>query len=167
VQWDNAMLTFHPALQQTAADLANLIGGIAFGMSPGQVNARLPDPYSGMSWEALPMANEYPGEARYFGIPISRAGPLRMDIAACPGGASDLVFLFIRNGLFRMSYRLTGDQRCLDTDEAARQIFGRYVTMGQAVALSAHYRTGSTEVVDVTDPAAGYLMPIRWRQDAD
>ena len=44
VQWDNAMLSFRPALQQTATDFANLTGGIAFGMSPGQVNALLPDP---------------------------------------------------------------------------------------------------------------------------
>jgi hypothetical protein len=164
VQWDHAMLSFRPALQQTATDFANLTGGLTFGMSLAQVNARLPDPYPGLTWNELPLANEYPGEVRYFGVPMDRAGPLRMDITACSGAASYVVLLFSSEGLFRLSYRLNGDKGCADTSEAARAIFARYVQIGQSVAMSGRYFTGKTEVVDVTDPTAGYLIPTRWRQ---
>ena len=164
VQWDNAMLSSRPALQQTATDFATLTGGIAFGMSPAEVNARLPEPYPGVSWSGLPTANEYPGEVRYFGIPIDRAGPLRMDLTGCPGGASYVVFLFRGRGLFRLSYRLTADKDCADTNQAAQAIFARYVPLTQAVAMSVRYHTGKTEVVDITDPTVGYLVPTRWHQ---
>jgi hypothetical protein len=164
VQWDNAMLSFRPALRQAATDLANLTGGIAFGMSPSQVNARLPDPYPGLSWDRLSLANEYPGEVRYFGMSIDRAGSLRMDLTACPGTSSYLVFLFTAKGLFRLSYRLIADKGCADTNEAAQAIFARYVTIGDSVATSVRYQTGRASVVDITDPNAGYLTPLRWRQ---
>jgi hypothetical protein len=164
VQWDNAMLSFRPALQQTATDFANLTGGLAFGMSPAQVNARLPDPLPGLSWNDLPMANEYPGEVRYFGVPVNRIGSLRVDAAGCSGAGSYLVLLFSSRGLFRLSYRLIADKGCADTDEAAQAIFARYVLIGQTVAMSARYRTGKAAVVDITDPTAGYLIPTRWRQ---
>jgi hypothetical protein len=164
VQWDNAVLSFRPALQQTATDFANLTGGVAFGMQPAAVNARLPDPYPNLSWDALPTANEYPGEVRYFGAPLERAGSLRMGLTSCAGSASYVVFLFTSNGLFRISYRLIPDKGCADTDPAAQAIFARYVPIGQTVAISVRYRTGRTAVVDVTDPAAGYLIPTRWHQ---
>ena len=164
LQWDNAMLSFRPALQQTPTDFANLTGGIAFGMSAAAVNARLPDPYPGVAWNGLPMANEYPGEVRYFGVPIAAAGPLRLDLTACAGSGSYIVFLFSGRGLFRLSYRLVADKGCADTNQAAQEIFYRYVPIGQTVALSVRYRTGKTEVVDVTDSTAGYLIPPRWRQ---
>jgi hypothetical protein len=164
LQWDNAMASSRPALQQTATDFANLTGGIAFGMPSSQVNARFPDPYPGLSWDGLHAANEYPGEVRYFGVPLKRAGALRGDPASCAGEASYVVLLFSRNGLFRLSYRLTADRTCTETNAAAQAIFARYVPIGESVALSVRYRTGSTEVVDVTDPTAGDLIPVRWRQ---
>ncbi len=158
------MLTFRPALQQTPTDFANLTGGIAFGMSPAEVNARLPDPSPGLSWSELRMANEYPGEVRYFVVSVDHAGPLRTNLTACPGAASYIAFLFSKRGLFRLSYRLIADKGCGDTNEAAQEIFSRYVPIGQHVALSMRYRTGRTEVVEVTDSTAGYLIPTRWRQ---
>jgi hypothetical protein len=164
VQWDADMLRFRPAISQTAADFANLTGGIAFGMSPADLNAKLPEPYPGMSWNALTLANEYPGEVRYFGVPIDAAGPLRMGMTACTGAGSYLVFLFRAQGFFRLSYRLIPDQTCTDTDPAAQQVFARFVPMGQKVALSVRYHVGKTQVVDITDATAGYLTPIRWRQ---
>jgi hypothetical protein len=167
VQWDHAMLTFRSALPQTAADFANLTGGITFGLSPTQVNARMPAPYPGLSWNDLPLASEYPGEVRYFGLPIDRAGPLRPDLAGCSGRASYVVLLFSDKGLFRLSYRLIADHGCADTNQAAQAIFAHYVPIGQTVAMSARYRTGKTEVVDVTDPTAGYLIPTRWHQAAN
>jgi hypothetical protein len=164
VQWDHPMLNFRPALQQGPTELYNLTGGVTFGMSSIELNARLPNPYPGLSWTGLPLANEYPGEVRYFGAPIAEAGKLRMDVTACAGATSYIVFLFTARGLFRLSYRLIADKGCLDTGSAAREIFARYVTIGQSVALSVRYRTGKTEVVDVTDATAGYLIPTRWRQ---
>jgi hypothetical protein len=164
MQWDQSISGFRPALQQTPDDFYNLTGGVAFGMSPAALNARLPDPYPVMSWNALAMANEYPGEARYFSTPIPGAGPLRMGAAACTGATSYLVFLFSSRGLFRLSYRLIADKNCTDTGDAAREIFARYVTIGQTVALSVRYKTGRAEIVEITDPLAGYLNPIRWRQ---
>jgi hypothetical protein len=166
VQWDHPMLSFRPALPQTATDFANLTGGIRFGLSPSQVNARMPAPYSGLSWNDLPLANEYPGEVRYFGLPIDQAGPLRPDLAGCAGRTSYVVLLFTDKGLFRLSYRLIADKACTDTDAAAQAIFAHYVPIDQTVAMSARYRTGNTEVVDVTDPAAGYLIPTRWHEAA-
>jgi len=164
LQWDNAVFTFHPALQQTASTLATLTGGITFGMSPSALNALLPEPYPGLSWTGLALANEYPGEARMFGVPIAGAGALRMNLSACTGSGSYVVFLFKSNGLFRMSYRLAADKTCTDTNEAAQQIFARYVPIGREVAYSVRYRAGRTWVVDITDPAAEYLVPIRWHQ---
>lgn len=164
VRWDNKMLSFRSALQQTPTDFANLTGGIAFGKSATEINASLPDPLPGLVWNGLPMANEYAGEVRYFGVPFDSAGSLRMDIQACTGAASYVVFLFKGTALFRFSYRLLADKACPDTSEAARQIFERYVPIGPGVALSVRYHTGTTEVVDITDPNAGYLIPTRWRQ---
>jgi hypothetical protein len=164
LQWDHAMLSFGPALHQTATDFSSLTGGITFGMSAQAVNARLPEPYPGLTWNGLPMANEYPGDVRYFGLPIASAGPLRMDMTACVGAGSYIAFLFSDRGLFRLSYRLVADKSCTDTNPAAQQIFYRYVPIGRVVALSVRYRTGKTEVVDITDSAADYLVPLRWHQ---
>ena len=163
-QWDNATLSFRPALQQTATDFANLTGGLAFGMSPARANASLTNPYPGLSWGDLPLANEYPGEVRYFGVPVDRAGSLRMNMTACAGTGSYLALLFSTKGLFRLSYRLIADKTCADTNEAAKEIFSRYVQIGQTVANSNRYVTGKTQVVDVTDPTAGFLSPVRWHQ---
>lgn len=167
LQWDNAMFSVRPAVQQNAATLAALTGGISFGMSPAALNAVLPEPYPGLSWTGLSLANEYPGEARMFGIPIAGAGTLRTNLTACTGAGSYVVFLFKANGLFRLSYRLAADKTCTDTDDAAQQIFARYVPIGREVAFSVRYRTGRTWVVDITDPSAEYLAPIRWQQGAN
>jgi hypothetical protein len=164
LQWDSAMLSYRPALRQTGSDFANMTGGVAFGMSPAQVNLLLPEPYPGLSWNTLAMANEYPGEARYLAVPMVSAGPLRMGLTACAGARSNVVFLFSPNGLFRLSYRLIADTACSDTNPAAQEIFARYVPISPLVALSMRYRTGKTEVVDITDSTAGYLTQIHWRQ---
>ncbi len=162
VQWDAAMSSYRRALHQTPMDLSNLTGGVVFGMSPKQVNAQLPEPYPAMSWNALTLANEFPGEARYLAVPIAHAGPPRLDPAACAGASSYVVFLFSSRGLFRLSYRLIADKICGDTNPAAQALFARYVPIEAAVALSVRYRSGKTEVVDITDPTAGTLTPIRW-----
>lgn len=164
LQWDAALQSYRPAQQQTATDFATLTGGLAFGMSPAALNARLPAPNPNLSWNSLTLAAEYPGEARYFGVPIGSAGPLRVGLTACTGAGSYVVFLFNPNGLLRISYRLAADRTCPDTNDAAQEIFSRYVPLGQRVAFSVRYRTVKTQVVDVTDPTAGYVMSVRWHQ---
>lgn len=161
--WDNRMISYQPALQQSATNFTNLTEGIAFGMSPAALNAKLPEPFPGLSWSRLSLANEYPGEARYLGVPIAAAGALAAS-AGCAGAGSYVVFLFNPNGLFRISFRLLPDQACPDTSKAAQEIYARYVPLSLNVAFSVRYRTGRADVVDITDPTLGYLLPVRWHQ---
>lgn len=164
VQWDRGMLNYGPALRQSASDFAILTNGVKFGMTPADLNATLPDPLPRLRLSDLPLANEYPGEVHYFGVPIAAVGGLRMNVADCLGTGSYVVFLFGPKGLFRISYRLVPDKSCPDTSRAARDILAAYMPIESSVALSSRYRTVSTEVVDITDPNASYLIPVRWRQ---
>ncbi len=43
-QWDNEMSRDRPAQRQGPSDLASLTGGIVFGLSPNEVNTKLPTP---------------------------------------------------------------------------------------------------------------------------
>ena len=164
VRWDSAMLSNRPVARQTPMDFANVTGGLAFGLSPATLNGRLAKPYPGLAWNALSLAAEYADDVRAFALTLDAANPLRAAVTACTGQRASVVLLFSRRGLFRLSYRLPEDQGCPDTGEAARQILGRYVPVSQSVALSMRYRSGATEVVDITDPAAGELISTRWRQ---
>lgn len=158
------MLMDRPALQQTPTDFANLTGGFRFGMTVLKVESTLPDRAPGVPVSALQFANEYPGQVHYLGIPFAASGPLRLSGQACTGARSYVVFLFNDQGLFRISYRLLPDKTCVDTTDAARAIFARYVPIGPGVALSVRYHTGNADVVDITDPTASFLIPIRWHQ---
>jgi hypothetical protein len=164
MRWDHAMGSGAPALHQGRSDLIVLTAGVSFGMQPEDVNALLPTPYQSMSWGSMPQATEFPGDVRYFWVGLEDAGPLRMGSKGCTGAGSYVVFLFTNNGLFRLSYRLVPDKTCPSVNETARDIFGRYVTVGSQVALSVRYHTGSAEVVDVTDPGGSFLIPVRWYQ---
>ncbi len=46
-QWDSEMLRDRPAQRHSSSDLANLTGGIVFGLSPNEVNTKLPVPAPG------------------------------------------------------------------------------------------------------------------------
>lgn len=163
-RWDRPMINGAPALHQGQSDLVALTGGVFFGLLPREVNALLPAPTPGIGWGMLPQAAEFPGDVRYFWVPFQDAGPLRMGSKRCVGAGSYLVFLFTEKGLFRLSYRLVPDRACPSVNETARDVFGRYVTIDSRVALTMRYRTGSAEVVDVTDPGASFLIPVRWYQ---
>ncbi|HEX2939508.1 MAG TPA: hypothetical protein VHO91_00575 [Rhodopila sp.] len=164
-QWDRTMLNDRPALQQTPTDLANLTGGIRFGMEASAINALLTGHQTDQATLALPFATEYPGQVHYLTVPFADSGPLRLAGKACTGAGSSIVLLFNDQGLFRISYRLLPGKNCADTTEAARAIFARYVPIGPEVAFSVRYRTGNANVVDITDPTASFLIPIRWRQE--
>lgn len=164
--WDRQMLSGRPLLSQTVSDLTAVTAGIAFGMGPGEVNTHMPNPAKGIAWTALPAATEFTDDVRYFWIRFRDARDLRMGATACAGTDSYIVFLFQPRGLFRISYRLVPDVACPRPADAAEEIFGRYVSISTDIALSVHYRAGATEIVDVTDPTAGYLLATRWQPRA-
>lgn len=164
LQWDSPMGTFRSAYRQSPADLGPLTGGILFGMKPNEVNALLPEPQSGLVWNALPLANEYPEDVRYFWMRLSRAGGLTGGTTACLGQGSYVAFLFRSRGLFRISFRLIPDNTCPSVEVAARDILAHYAVLGQDIVQSRHYRFGGLDVVDITDPGAGHLGTIRLQQ---
>lgn len=163
-RWDHDLLNMRPALSQGRSDLTAVTGGIAFGTMVEDVNSHLSKPYAGISWSALPEALEYPGDVRYFYVPFSDAGPLKAGTPRCAGDGSTVVFLFSETMLFRISYRLVPDKTCPSVKETARDIFARYITIGETVSLTSRYHTGSAEVLDITDPGASFLIPVRWYQ---
>jgi hypothetical protein len=162
LRWDPGMTAVRPAQSQTPGDLGNLTGGIVFGMTPNDVNARLPEPAFGVSWSALPMAKEFSEDVRYFWVRLEGARDLRQGTEHCLGANSYVAFLFRSHGLFRLSYRLFPDADCPAVDAAAADIFARYVRLYRAVAVATHYATGSAVAVEVNDPTADYLTPTRW-----
>ncbi|MGE0222310.1 MAG: hypothetical protein AB7F35_14625 [Acetobacteraceae bacterium] len=173
LQWEASLLGFRSAWVQTQTDLLNATGGIAFGMNPREVNAVLPVPVRGLDWTTLPLATEFPEDVRYFWFKLPGAkAPLEQSGAtapiarlnACAGGTSYVTFLFRTRGLFRISFRFAPDATCPSTADAATEVFARYVGLSRDLVLSMHYRNGPFEVVDLVDPAAGYLIPMRWQQ---
>jgi hypothetical protein len=161
-QWDNTMSRDRPAQFYSASDLANLTGGIQFGLSPAEVNARLPTPAPGVEWSDLPFANEYPGDVRYFWVRLDAMRDLRTGIAGCVGANSYIVFLFRERGLFRVSWRLLTDKDCPSANAAAEELYARYLAIDRTVSLATHYRAVKAEVVEINDPNADYLIPYRW-----
>ena len=112
LQWDAGLSRDRLARSFGPSDLANLTGGIVFGLTPSQVNARLPTPASGIEWASLPSANEYPEDVRYFWVRLDAVKEPRAGIQGCTGANSYVVFLFSARGLFRMSWRLLPDATC-------------------------------------------------------
>jgi hypothetical protein len=161
-QWDNKMSLDRPALMFSPSDLANLTGGIAFGQSPADVNAKLPSPTPGIDWVDLPFANEFPNDVRYFWVRLDATRELRAGITGCTGANSYIVFLFRNRALFRISWRLLTDNDCPSTRAAAEDIYARYMAIDRTISLATHYRPGKADAVEITDPNADDLIPYRW-----
>jgi hypothetical protein len=161
-RWDNAMSRDQPAQIPGPSDLANLTGGIVFGLSPAEVNAKLPTPTPGVEWVELPFATEYPDEVRYFWVRLDAVRQLPAGATACTGASSYIVFLFRNRGLFRISWRLLPDDQCPSTRAAAEDIYARSLAIDGPTSLASHYRAGKAEVVEITDPGVDYLIPYRW-----
>jgi hypothetical protein len=161
-QWDHAMSRERPALSLGQSDLANLTGGIVFGQSPSEANAKLATPTPGVEWADLPFASEYPDEVRYFWVRLDAAQKPRDSINGCAGANSYVVFLFRNRVLFRVSWRLLPDNACPSTHAAAEDIYARYLAIDGGVVLTTHYLAGKAEAVEITDPNVDYLMPYRW-----
>jgi hypothetical protein len=151
-----------PAQILGPSDLANLTGGIKFGLSPAEVNAKLPTPAPGVEWAELPFATEYPDEVRYFWARLDVLREPLAGVTGCTGTASYIVFLFRNRSLFRISWRLLPDEQCPSTRAAAEDIYARSLAIDGSAALASHYRAGKAEVVEITDPGVDYLIPYRW-----
>ena len=161
-QWDNAMSRDRPAQNHGSSDLGNLTGGIVFGLSSTDVNAKLPTPTPGTEWVNLPFANEYPDDVRYFWVRLDAMRDLRAGMNGCFGANSYLVFLFHKQSLFRVSWRLLPDKDCASPHAAAEDVYARYLAIDGPASLATHYQAGSAEVVEITDPNVDYLIPYRW-----
>jgi hypothetical protein len=163
MQWDHAMSRDRSTQTLGPSDVGNLTGGIVFGLSPSEVNAKLPIPTIGVEWAELPFANEYPDEVRYFWVRLDAVREPLEGINSCVGANSYIVFLFRRRSLFRISWRLLPDNDCPSTRAAAEDIYARYLALDGAAALTTHYRAGRAEAVEITDPTFDYLIPYRWQ----
>jgi hypothetical protein len=163
IQWDKDGVAWQYGSQQTATNLARVMGDLRFGLIPEEVNQHLPNPAPDLHWSDLPVAGEFPEDVRYVWMPMRAAGQLRAPVTSCFGEASYVVLLFRTQGLFRVSWRFMPDPSCPDPANAADDLYAAYVPIPTTVAVTAHYRTGYAAVVDVTDPGAGLLIAQRWQ----
>ncbi len=163
LQWNAMGVAWHPVGQQTASDLARVMGGLTFGLKPEEASQHLPKLGAELRWSDLPLAKEFSGDVRVVRMPMQAAGTLRAPVAACFGAPSNVVLLFRNNALFRVSWRFLPDQSCPNPHDAAEELYAAYVALATTLAVSTHYRTGAAEVVDVTDPGAGPLIARRWQ----
>jgi hypothetical protein len=86
------------------------IGGFRPGSSPQEVNETLGRPFADVSWENMPVAEEFrPSEVRYLWLPLSRFEelPLLSEYMECRSDEqSSVVFFFDVGGLHRLEVRL-------------------------------------------------------------
>jgi hypothetical protein len=163
LEWNNRSMVARPSLQQSSHDLALMNGDVVFGMTPEQVARKIPGMPDGLNWNTLRTAREYSSDVRYFWVRLDDLPLWRAMMQSCIGSPSYAAFLFGSNGLFRISFRLLPDAACPSVADAAVQLFAHYISIGPEIALSVRYRSMQAEVVDVTDPTAGSLVPVRWR----
>lgn len=155
LQWDAMGVGSHLAVQQSADTLRRLMGGLNFGLKPDSVGQHLPGIGGDLHWNDLPPAKGFADDVRLVRTPMRDAGALRPTGSDCFGDASNVVLLFRNGVLFRVSWRFRPDRACPDPHDAAEALFAGFVPLNSGIAVSTHYRAGTIEVVDVTDPAAG------------
>ena len=163
LQWNETGASWHYATQQSVADLARIMAGLTFGLNLDEVSQRLPKLGATLHWADLPAAKEFSDDVRFVRVPMRVAAVLRAPVSACFGEPSHVVLLFRNKALFRVSWRFLPDQSCPSPRAAASQLYATFASLAMTVAYSVHYRTGSANVVDVTDPAAGSLIAQRWQ----
>ena len=164
LQWDVDGVRWRYAAEQTATDLGRVMAGLTFGMPPAEVNRLLrPQPANEQQWSDMPVAGEFADEVRYTWLQMNVASTMTAPIKSCFGAGSYVVVLFRASGLFRVSWRFLPDQTCHDVTQASAELYVTFAPIASTVAFSVHYRTGYAEVVDVTDPHAGFLVTQRWQ----
>ncbi|MFL5286794.1 MAG: hypothetical protein ACJ8AW_38930 [Rhodopila sp.] len=166
LEWNQRTQTTRPALLQTPHDLARINGELTFGMTPEQVAALLPGMPQSLTWNTLRTAREYSSDVRYFWVRLDDLPEWRSRLTGCVGNASYVAFLFTQHGLARISFRLVPDAACPSVTAAAKDLLARYIVIGPEVALSVRYTALPAEVVDITDPTASLLIPVRWRMSS-
>jgi hypothetical protein len=164
LQWDAMGVASYPVTQQATSDLAQVMGGLRFGLKPEEVSQHLPKLGAALRWSDLPSAKDLSEDVRFIRMPMQGAGALRAPVTACFGEPSNVVLLFRDNALFQISWRFLPDQSCSDTQDAAEQLYAPYVLLTATLAVSTRYRAGSAEVVDVADPSAEPPNAQRWRE---
>ena len=163
LQWNDTASTWKYAEVPSASQVNTLLGGLRFGMSPEAVGQHLPGRSSALHWEDLPNAREYAGDVRYFWLPMQAADSMTGPIQSCYGDESSVHLLFFNQVLFRISWRFVPDKKCPDVADAAEELYAVLVPIAPSLVISARYRVGSDEVVDVTAPGAGPRISVRWQ----
>ena len=163
LEWNRRTLVTRPGLSQTPYDLGRINGDVMFGMTPEQLVPVIPGLPSALTWNDLRAAREYGTDVRFFWLKLDDLPVWRKLTSACVGNSSYVAFLFVRELLFRISFRLIPDRDCPSVTNAALDLFDHYMAIDPTIALSVHYRAQAAEVVDITDPKQSALIPIRWR----
>jgi hypothetical protein len=163
LRWDSEGQAWSYATEQNPIELARVMNGLTFGMTPEEASRHLPGAGGVLHWNDLPQANEFSEDVRYVWLPMTGAVAFRKPVTSCFGDASYIVLLFLNNALFRASFRFLPGQGCHDPYDAAEELYGAYVPLADNLAITVLYRTGDAAVVDVTDPAAGPLVATRWQ----
>ena len=163
VQWNATASTWQYAVLPDPSQISTLLGGLKFGMSPEQVGQHLPDRSNALHWDDLPEAKEFTQDVRYVWLPTQAADTLLGSVKSCVGTSSYVVLLFFNKALFRVSWRFLPDQKCANPRAAAEDVYAAFVPLAPTVVVGVRYTAGYAEVVDVTDPDAGPLIPVRWQ----
>ncbi|HUB11084.1 MAG TPA: hypothetical protein VMB34_03930 [Acetobacteraceae bacterium] len=163
LQWNDTASTWHYAVLPDAGQITSLLGGLQFGMSPEQVGQHLPDRNGALHWDDLPDAKEFSQDVRYVWLPMQAVNTLLGPVKSCFGRQSYLVVLLFDKALFRVSWRFMPDATCPNPRAASEELYSAFLPLAPSVAISARYTAGYAEVVDVTAPDAGALIPVHWQ----
>lgn len=94
------------------ADFGDGFGDFKFGMSPEEVNAKLPTHFASIDWTSMPKDSMYStAEVKYFWVPLAAFEnlPRWKFYEKCATGQSYVAFLFLDKRLFRVSVRFAPD----------------------------------------------------------
>jgi hypothetical protein len=101
------------------------IGKFYLGMSSLETNSLLEKPFGNASWEHLPVAGEYHNdEVRYFWIPWMKDASVTGFFTGngCMSDNSYITFLFAKDSLFRISFRLYKGDGCKDYSAISQKL---------------------------------------------
>lgn len=166
LRWDADGQAWTYATEQNPIELARVMHGLTFGMTPEDVSRHLGSVGPAPHWDELPRADEFSDDVRYIWLPLTGAAGFRKTVTSCFGSTSYIVLLFLNNVLFRTSFRFLPGADCPDPGPAARQLYGAFVPLAPTLAVTLLYRTGNAVVVDVNDPASGPLIATHWQMQS-
>lgn len=146
-----------------AAEVATLPLRLHFGMTPEEVNSRLHHPLPSVAPASLVVVPYLgPDKVVSFSVPMSDAGVGKPEIKGCFAPNSQIVFQFVADKLYAVSFRFAKDKDCPNAANAADDLYERLLTIPYAAMPSQHYRVGSIEVVDAWNKAVSSVVRQRW-----